>query len=217
MRSAVAFSVAIGLFAAAPASGGGKSIYRYVEQDGTIVYTNVPPGGKAGRQVRRMEGEFHPAPPKARSARKAAATNGAALTDYDGYIELAAKRYRVPANLVRAVVHAESGFDPMAVSPKGASGLMQLMPQTASEMYVKDIFDPRDNIEGGTRYLRLLANEFGGDMVKMVAAYNAGPEAVHKYGDTVPPYDETQTYVRKVIDLYFQYKAKSQLAQNEPR
>ena len=103
-------------------------------------------------------------------------------------------------------MHAESGFNPNAVSAVGASGLMQLMPATASEMYVKDIFDVRDNIEGGTRYLRVLANEFDGDMVKMVAAYNAGPDAVKKYGGKVPPYAETQAYVRKVIALYFEYK-----------
>ena len=79
-------------------------------------------------------------------------------------------------------MHAESNFDPHALSRKGASGLMQLMPGTASEMYVKDIFDARENIDGGVRYLRVLANEFDGDMVKMVAAYNAGPDAVRKYG-----------------------------------
>jgi soluble lytic murein transglycosylase-like protein len=82
-------------------------------------------------------------------------------------------------------------------------------------MYVKDIFDPKDNIEGGVRYLRVLANEFDGDMVKMVAAYNAGPEAVKKYRGQVPPYAETQAYVRKVISLYFQYKAQGQVAQGD--
>jgi soluble lytic murein transglycosylase-like protein len=110
--------------------------------------------------------------------------------------------------LVRAVMHAESAFDPNAVSPVGASGLMQLMPQTAQEMFVKDIFDAHENIEGGVRYLRVLANQFDGDMVKMIAAYNAGPDAVLKYGGQVPPYPETQAYVRKVLALYFQYKAQ---------
>ncbi len=131
------------------------------------------------------------------------------MTSFDDLIAEAAVRYRVPVNLVRAVMHAESAFDPNAISPVGASGLMQLMPQTAREMYVKDIFDAKDNIQGGTRYLRVLANEFDGDMVKMVAAYNAGPEAVRKFGGQVPPYPETQAYVRKVISLYFQYKAQA--------
>jgi soluble lytic murein transglycosylase-like protein len=114
-------------------------------------------------------------------------------------------------------MHAESNFDANAVSLRGASGLMQLMPETAQEMYVRDIFDVRQNIEGGTRYLRVLANRFNGDMVKMLAAYNAGPEALVKFGGNVPPYEETQAYVRKVVQLYFQYKEHSQLAQAGPR
>ena len=105
--------------------------------------------------------------------------------------------YNIPLALVRAVMHAESNFDPRALSRKGASGVMQLMPGTASEMYVKDIFDARQNIDGGVRYLRVLANEFDGDMVKMVAAYNAGPDAVRKYGGQVPPFEETQAYVQQ--------------------
>jgi soluble lytic murein transglycosylase-like protein len=125
---------------------------------------------------------------------------------YDELIEAASIRYRIPVALVRAIVQAESNYVSTAVSPKGASGLMQLMPDTAREMFVKDIFDAKENIEGGTRYLRVLANMFSGDMVKMVAAYNAGPDAVNRWGGTVPPYAETQDYVRKVIALYFQYK-----------
>jgi soluble lytic murein transglycosylase-like protein len=129
----------------------------------------------------------------------------------------AAERYRIPTALVRAIMHTESNFNSNALSPKGASGLMQLMPATASEMYVKDIFDTRDNIEGGVRYLRVLANLFNGDMVKMVAAYNAGPEAVRKYGGKVPPYPETQAYVRKVLQLYTHYKERERLTKDEPR
>ncbi len=109
-------------------------------------------------------------------------------------------------------MHAESNFDPNAVSPKGACGLMQLMPATATEMYVKDIFDEKENIEGGVRYLRVLANQFDGDMVKMIAAYNAGPDAVRKYGGEMPPYEETQEYVRKVLQLYYHYKERERLA-----
>jgi len=128
--------------------------------------------------------------------------------EYDGYIRNAARRFRIPEALVWAVMHVESNFNPHAVSHMGASGLMQLMPATAEEMYVVDIFNVRDNIEGGTRYLRVLANMFDGDMVKMVAGYNAGPDAVKKYGGKVPPYAETQAYVRKVIALYFEYKQR---------
>jgi soluble lytic murein transglycosylase-like protein len=126
--------------------------------------------------------------------------------EFDQWVDEAARQYNIPPPLLRAVMHVESHFDPKAVSYRGASGLMQLMPETAQEMYVRDVFDVRENIAGGARYLRVLANLYGGDMVKMVAAYNAGPEAVRKYGGGVPPYPETQSYVRRVIALYFQYK-----------
>ncbi len=201
-------SFVLAVLVVTPASAGG--IYRYVEKDGTIVYTNVPPKGAAAKKARRMNGELAPAPPKSAPAEPVGEATESALTVYDELIEAAAVKYRIPANLVRAVMHAESVFNPNAISAKGACGLMQLLPETAREMYVKDIFDVKENIEGGTRYLRVLANEFDGDMVKMVAAYNAGPEAVKKYQGNVPPYAETQAYVRKVIQLYFQYKARQQ-------
>ncbi|MBL9037878.1 MAG: lytic transglycosylase domain-containing protein [Archangium sp.] len=188
---------------AAPSAFAG-GIFKYVEKDGTVVYTNVAP---KGHQARRMSGDFRPAPAPTAPARVSGASSSA-LTSYESYIDDAAVRYRVPSALVRAVMHAESAFDPNALSPVGASGLMQLRPGTAQEMFVKDIFDARDNIEGGVRYLRVLANEFDGDMVKMIAAYNAGPDAVRKYNGQVPPYAETQAYVRKVLSLYFQYKAQ---------
>jgi soluble lytic murein transglycosylase-like protein len=196
----------VGALVAGPGFAGG--IYKYVEKDGTIVYTNVPPAGNV--KARRLKGTFHRAP----AATEAPAAKPS-FTAYDFYVLDAAKRYQIPVALVRAVMHAESNFDPRAVSPRGAAGLMQLMPATAQDMYVKDIFDVRQNIEGGTRYLRYLANQYDGDMVKMVAAYNAGPDALKKFGGSVPPYDETQAYVRKVIQLYFQYKELSRLAQVE--
>jgi len=205
--------LAFSLFASAllfgPASARADGIYKYVEKDGTIVYTNVPPAGKKAKRVR---GTFHRAP----EASEPAATRPSARADYDPFIKAASVRYRIPENLVRAVMHAESNFDPHAVSPRGASGLMQLMPETAQEMYVKDIFNAQQNIDGGARYLRVLANQYEGDMVKMLAAYNAGPEALRKFGG-LPPYEETQVYVRKVIQLYFQYKEQSKLAKAEPR
>ena len=131
------------------------------------------------------------------------------LTPYDGLIEAAATRHGVPPNLIQAVIHSESGFDSKAVSPVGAQGLMQLMPATAQQMKVIDSFDARQNIEGGTRYLRWLSNQFGRDWVKVVAAYNAGPENVRRYGGAVPPFPETQTYVRRVMKMFRQYKDRS--------
>ncbi|HEY6912722.1 MAG TPA: lytic transglycosylase domain-containing protein [Myxococcales bacterium] len=122
-------------------------------------------------------------------------------------IDRAAALYNVPAELVRAVIWAESAGDAGAVSHRGAIGLMQLMPHTAGEMYVQDPVDPAQNIMGGTRYLRWLANEFKGDMILTLAAYNAGPEAVKKYGG-VPPFEETRTYVKKVIAYYQQLRSR---------
>jgi soluble lytic murein transglycosylase-like protein len=197
------------LLVAAPPAAASDGIYSYVEKDGTIVYTNVPPGGS--RKARKLAGTFTPAPPKDAPVRGRAKTP----PELDPHIAQAALRYRIPTALVRAIMHTESNFNPNALSHKGASGLMQLMPGTASDMYVKDIFDSKDNIEGGVRYLRVLANMFDGDMVKMVAAYNAGPDAVRKYGGNVPPYAETQDYVRKVLKLYYHYKERERLAQAE--
>lgn len=134
-------------------------------------------------------------------------------------IDRAAQYYNIPAELVRAVIAVESAGDAGAVSQKGALGLMQLMPGTAGEMYVEDPVDPRQNIFGGTRYLRQLANQFGGDMMLVLAAYNAGPEAVRKFHG-VPPFDETRQYVRKVMAHYYELKrqaAKQKLARAEPR
>lgn len=202
------FNPVIFLALLVPSVGLADGIYKYVEKDGTIVYTNVPPKGTKARAARKVEGEFRPAPSVVAPARITTRTRLSAA-EFDQHIEEAALRYKMPVALVKAVMHTESAFDPQALSHVGASGLMQLMPGTAREMYVKDIFDPKENIEGGVRYLRVLANEFDGDMVKMVAAYNAGPEAVKKYGGQVPPYPETQAYVRKVIALYFQYKAQT--------
>jgi len=120
-------------------------------------------------------------------------------------IDRAASIYNIPAELIRAVIAVESAGDTSAVSHRGAVGLMQLMPSTAGQMYVEDPIDPAQNIMGGTRYLRHLANEFAGDMMLVVAAYNAGPDAVRKYRG-VPPYDETRQYVKKVLAYYSELK-----------
>lgn len=183
-------------------------IYTYVEKDGTVVYTNVRPSGV---KARRLSGSFHAAPAKDDGPAKALWT-----PEYDEVLTQACARYNVPVALARAVMQVESHFDSHAVSSKGALGLMQLMPSTAESMYVRDALSPRDNIEGGVRYLRVLANTFEGDMVKMVAAYNAGPDVVRKYGGKVPPFPETQAYVRKVIALYFQFKGMAKVAERDP-
>ena len=113
-------------------------------------------------------------------------------------INAVSSRHHLDPDLINSVIHAESGFNPRAVSPKGAQGLMQLMPQTASRLGVGDAFDPNANVEGGTRYLRELLERYNFDLIKALAAYNAGPQRVEQYHG-VPPYYETQAYVARII------------------
>lgn len=122
------------------------------------------------------------------------------------------ERYRLDPDLVNSVIRAESGFNPHAVSRKGAQGLMQLMPKTASNLGVMDSFDPQANVEGGTRYLRELLEKYNFDLIKALAAYNAGPQRVQQYGG-VPPYYETRAYVARIIrDFNKQKLAEQKLA-----
>ncbi len=120
--------------------------------------------------------------------------------DYAELISTSAARHRLAPELLTAMVLAESNFDPFAVSPKGACGLLQLIPDTARRFGVRDVFDPADNVEGGARYLRWLLDRFDGDLELAVAAYNAGERVVERYGG-VPPYPETVAYVAKVLQV----------------
>jgi soluble lytic murein transglycosylase-like protein len=122
--------------------------------------------------------------------------------DIDALIGANAATYSIDPALVRSIVEAESGFNPRATSPAGARGLMQLMPETAQSLGVVDAYDPTDNLRGGTRYLRGLLDRFG-DVRLAVAAYNAGPAAVERFGG-VPPFSETQAYVRRVLTRYLE-------------
>jgi soluble lytic murein transglycosylase-like protein len=125
----------------------------------------------------------------------------------DALVNQNASIYQIDPALVKAVIANESGFNAAATSPVGAQGLMQLMPETAAAMGVRDPYDPSQNVAGGTRYLKSMLDRFKGDTRLAVAAYNAGPGAVEKYGD-VPPYAETQTYVGNVLGSYARYSAK---------
>jgi soluble lytic murein transglycosylase-like protein len=118
--------------------------------------------------------------------------------DLNEVVNSASGRYRLDPDLVNSVIKAESGFNVRAVSPKGARGLMQLMPETASQLGVPNAFDPQANVEGGTRYLRELLEHYNFDLVKALAAYNAGPRRVEQYGG-VPPYYETRAYVARIV------------------
>jgi soluble lytic murein transglycosylase-like protein len=131
--------------------------------------------------------------------------------DLDDVVNSASGRYRLDPDLVNSVIKAESGFNVRAVSPKGAQGLMQLMPGTAAELGVPNAFDPEANVEGGTKYLRELLERYDFDLIKALAAYNAGPQRVEQFGG-VPPYYETRAYVARVVRDFNKKKAAQEKA-----
>jgi len=181
-------------------------IYTYTDADGTVHFTNAPRGDKRYRLYIRGNGwrQAGPAPgivPVAPSDRDVLR-----YTRYGEWIRQAATLYQIPEELIRAVIRCESDYDPRAISPAGARGLMQLMPETATLMQVRDVDDPRDNIYGGVRLLRVLANEFNGDLELTIAAYNAGDGAIIRFGG-IPPFPETRDYVATVTKFYRRYRA----------
>ncbi len=183
-------------------------IYSRENEDGTITFTNVKPKGKDRRKFK-----IYLKTPPQRKARPGVVPVPARSTDpsryarYDASILQAARSFSIPESFIRAVIRVESDYDPRVVSVAGAEGLMQLMPGTAKRMNVRDAFDPHDNIMGGTRYLRYLANMFRGDMVLTIAGYHAGEGAVMKYNG-VPPYTSTHGYIKKVLKFYNEFKNK---------
>jgi soluble lytic murein transglycosylase-like protein len=184
-----------------PAARAGE-LYSYVDDDGVVHFSNAPTDPRYHRVRTRATGGGVYRSDGAARARVLAQGSGAALERWREHIKAAAERYQLPEALLLAVMAVESNYDPRALSEKGAVGLMQLMPGTAKDMYVGDAWAPEQNIEGGARYLRILANQYGGDLIKTLAAYNAGPDAVRKAGDAVPDIPETREYVRKVVALY---------------
>jgi soluble lytic murein transglycosylase-like protein len=134
---------------------------------------------------------------------------------YRELVEAAAARYRVDADLITSVIAVESNFDPKALSPKNARGLMQLLPETAERLGVQNIYDPQENIDAGTRYLRELLQRYNNDLALALAAYNAGPERVQQYG-RVPPFEETLSYVRRVKRSYEKSKSKASAKKPAP-
>jgi len=182
-------------------------IYRYVDASGVVHFTNVPGDDHPyqrleerrarRRRSRRVRFRRH----RARHFR-----DDRAWKPYLPYLREAARRYNIPIELLKAVMAVESNLRPAAVSPVGALGLMQLMPETAQLMRVTNPFEPRQSILGGARFLRYLANRLDNDLVLTVAAYNAGLRAVLKY-DGIPPFAETRRYVKRVIRLYDAFRA----------
>lgn len=133
-------------------------------------------------------------------------------TPFHDIIRAASERYGVDADLIHCVIAIESNFNPKAVSPKNARGLMQLLPQTAAQLGVRNIFDPHENIEAGTRYLKVMLARYNNNLTLALAAYNAGPEKVEQFGRRVPPYPETVKYVRRISRSYAHFE--SEAAQN---
>jgi soluble lytic murein transglycosylase-like protein len=177
-------------------------IFSYTDAKGVLHLTNKPGGDRRFRV-------FVKSPPSARRTSAAAVppSDGSPerFTRYAPWIQEAATTYRIPEELIRAVIKCESDYDPRAVSRAGAQGIMQLMPETAARMGVRDAFEPREAILGGARYLRLLMDAFGGDLERVVAAYNAGEAAVVRYAG-IPPYEETRGYVARVLAFYRRYR-----------
>lgn len=176
--------------------GSAGAVYRYVDARGVLHFSDAPRDAR----YRRDDSEATPggiaiaAPVRAGAPRK---------HDYDRLIAKLGKRYGVHPALVKAVIAAESNFEPAAVSRAGAQGMMQLMPATAAELGVERPFGVVENIDGGVRYLRSMLDRYG-DVRRALAAYNAGPGAVDRHGG-VPPYEETQAYVKRVLEYYRGY------------
>jgi soluble lytic murein transglycosylase-like protein len=192
--------------AAAPAKPAPKilrgAVYRLQRADGITEYTNVKPSGGAFAVLFTYIATCVACDVHSKIDFSHTALNLEAFKDE---IAAAATSYGVDAALLRAVIHAESAFNPMAVSNKGAQGLMQLMPGTAGDLGVTDAFDVAQNIGGGAKYLAQLLKDFNGNIQLATAAYNAGEGAVQKYGG-IPPYDETQVYVQRVETLRDRYQ-----------
>ncbi len=160
-------------------------IYKYVDKNGVVHFTNTP----THRNYRVV---IKSSPPQQLKEQR-----------YDGLIRDLCRKHRMDTALIKAVVKAESAFDPYAVSKKGAQGLMQLMPTKAQELRVDNPFKPRENLQGGIRYLRELLDKFKGDVRLALAAYNAGENIVADRG--IPPYKETRTYIKRVLDYRNKY------------
>jgi len=186
-----------GLVVAGPSKA---DIYRYDDAEGVSHFTDAPTDKRYIIFMRDIKKDK-----QLRTRLRISRTANPA--EYDQLIRTCSDRYGVSASLIKAVIHAESGYNPNAVSNKGASGLMQLMPGTAKGLKVANSFDPKDNVEGGVKYLRFLLDTFHGDTSLALAAYNSGLGKVAKYGG-IPPYAETRTYVTRVLSYMQSYQAK---------
>ena len=184
-------------------------IFKYVDENGVLCYTDTPLNRKANRILKEKTDKTPVQRQSARSYSKDAA-------DYHSIVHEKAAVYNMDPSLIKAVIKTESNWNSKAISRKGAVGLMQLMPSTASDMIIHNPFNPEENIEGGTRYLKYLIERFNGDLTLALAAYNAGPKTVEKFG-YVPPITETKQYVSRVLSLYSGRSAYASTAYDSTR
>jgi soluble lytic murein transglycosylase len=187
-RRAIACGGAISAAGLADEGTAAADLFRYVDRDGIVHQFNAagsPPAAPRPGSQPGTDGEY----------------------PFAAAVQEAAGLYSLPVELLLAVITIESGFEPKAVSPRGAMGLMQVMPVTAAEMRIADPFDPRDNILGGARYLRIVLNGAGGDVAIALGSYNAGAGASQRYGG-VPPYRDTHEYIASVVRFYRMYQAR---------
>jgi soluble lytic murein transglycosylase-like protein len=182
------------LFFATPSWAG---IYRYEDERGVIYFTNCPRDSKFKLYIRDSKDDVEE-PPRSNGSFKDSNL-------YDHLISEFSEKYQVDFAIIKAIIRAESGFNPYAVSRKGARGLMQLMPETALRLNVTNSFNPKDNIDGGVRYFKYLLYLFNDDLRLALAAYNAGENLVSQLG-AIPPYRETTDYVQRVLSFYQYYK-----------
>ena len=166
-------------------------IYRYIDENGVMHFTNTPTSSTQNFKLFLRE--------------KPEITPRYSTNKFDDIIANASQQYDVSFPLLKAIIKAESDFDPQAVSKKGAKGLMQIMPENFKPLGIRDPFDPSQNIHAGARYFKQMYDRFKGRLSLSLAAYNAGPTAVDHY-KTVPPYEETEEYVRRVLKFYYNYK-----------
>lgn len=175
-------------------------IYRHVDANGVVHFTNAPQ-----YTSRPAKGSWSFYRKEIRPSAGASASTGRLVHSYRDIIRTQARTYGLEEALVKAVIKAESNYNPQSLSNKGAQGLMQLIPDTARLMNVRDPFDPAENIRGGSNYLRLMLDRFNGNLDLALAAYNAGPNAVIRHGG-IPPYTETREYVQRVRRYLEQYR-----------
>lgn len=195
MKAARVFAY-VAILAYLPFSSAGADIYQYTDEGGVLHFTNVG-GGKSHRKLAVEPKRIEVIQPSDRSS----SSSTTYLSTYSDIINEACDKHGVDPALVHAIVKVESDFNAYAVSRKGAMGLMQLMPQTAVELNVKNSFSPTENIHGGVKYIRYLLDRYEGNIQLALAAYNSGETNVKKWG-TIPPFRETQQYVKKILRIY---------------